>query len=65
MVSTMPKTVYDSLRLVSMVDLPCFHDHSNGNLYEIKGEVKNLEVQFEKEMQQWTSSSWSPLIKET
>ena len=24
MVSIMPKTVYDSLRLVSMVDLPCF-----------------------------------------
>ena len=48
MVSTMPKTVYDSLRLVSMVDLPCFHDHSNGNLYEIKGEVKNIQVQFGK-----------------
>ena len=37
MVSTMPKIVYDSLKLVSMVDLPCFHDHSNGNIYEIKG----------------------------
>ena len=48
MVSTMPKTVYDSLKLVSMVDLPCFHDHSNGNLYEIKGEVKNIQVQFGK-----------------
>src|SRR3954468_14137199 len=31
MVSTMPKTFYDSLRLVSILDLPCFHDHSNGN----------------------------------
>src|SRR4051812_35093886 len=31
-----------------MVDLPCLHDHSNGNLYEIKGEVKNLQVQFGK-----------------
>src|SRR3954468_12936266 len=48
MVSTMPKTFYDSLNLVSIVDLPCFHDHSNGNLYEIKGEVKNLQVQFGK-----------------
>src|SRR3954470_14802474 len=48
MVSTIPKTVYDSLKLVSMVDLPCLHDHSNGNLYEIKGEVKNLQVQFGK-----------------
>src|SRR3954463_6827204 len=48
MVSTMPKTVYDSLRLVSMVDLPCFHDHSNGDLYEIKVDVKNLQVQFGK-----------------
>ena len=37
MVSTMPKTVYDSLKLVSMVDLPYFHDHSNGNVYDIKG----------------------------
>src|SRR3954467_5445560 len=44
----MPKFFYDSLRLVSMVDLPCFHDHSNGNLYEIKGEVKNFQVQFGK-----------------
>ena len=48
MVSTMPKTVYDSLKLVSMVDLPCFHDHYNGNLYDIKGEVKNIQVQFGK-----------------
>ena len=48
MISTMPKTVYDSLKLVSMVDLRSFHDHSNGNLYEIKGEVKNLQVQFGK-----------------
>src|SRR3954471_10130418 len=31
-----------------MVDLPYFHDHSNGNLYEIKGEVKNIQVQFGK-----------------
>src|SRR4051812_42214658 len=31
-----------------MVDLPCLHDHSNGNLYEIKGDVKNLQVQFVK-----------------
>src|SRR3954464_14934958 len=31
-----------------MVDLPCFHDHSNFSLYEIKGEVKNLQVQFGK-----------------
>src|SRR4051812_32660656 len=48
MVSTMPKTVYDSLRLVKMVDLSCFHDHSNGNLYDIKGEVNNIQVQFGK-----------------
>ena len=48
MVSTMPKSVYDSLKLVNMVDLPCFHDHSNGNLYEIKGKLKNLQVQFGK-----------------
>ena len=31
-----------------MVDSHCFHDHSNGNIYEIKGEVKNLQVQFGK-----------------
>ena len=31
-----------------MVDLPGFHDHSNCDLYEIEGEVKNLQVQFGK-----------------
>ena len=31
-----------------MVDLPHLHYHSNGNVYEIKGEVKNLQVQFGK-----------------
>ena len=44
MVSTMPKTIYNSLKLVSMVDSPCFHDHSNGVTYETKGEVKNIQV---------------------
>ena len=65
MVSTMPKTDYDTLKLVSMVDLPCFHDHSNGNVYDIKGEVKNIQYNLVKEMQWWTSSLWSQPIKET
>ena len=31
MVSTMPKTVYDSLKLESMVDFPFYHAHANGD----------------------------------
>src|SRR4051812_42011675 len=29
MVSTMPKIVYNSLKLLSMVDLPCYLEHAN------------------------------------
>ena len=44
MVSTMPKTVYNSLKLVSMVNLPCYHEHGNGDIYEIQGKVDNIQV---------------------
>ena len=48
MVSTMPKIVYDSLKLVSMVDLPCYHEHANGDIFEIQGKVDIIQVQFSK-----------------
>ena len=44
MVSTMPKTIYNSLKLVSMVDLPCYHEHANGDISEIQGKVDNIQV---------------------
>ena len=48
MVSTMPKTVYNSLNLFSMVDLPCYHEHANGVISEIQGNVNNIQVWFAK-----------------
>ena len=44
MVSTMPKTVYDSLNLESMVDFPFYHAHANGDVSKITGEVNNIQV---------------------
>src|SRR3954462_315679 len=38
-VSTMPKLVYDSLKL-DMDKLSYYHEHSNGDISEIKGKVK-------------------------
>ena len=46
MVSTMPKTLYDSLKLVSMVDLPFYHVHVIGDISNIVGKVSNIQVQF-------------------
>ena len=37
MVSTMPKTIYNSLNLASMVDLPAYHEHANGDVSKIQG----------------------------
>jgi len=48
MVSTMPKTIYDSLNLASMVDLFCYHEHANGDISEIRGKVNNIQVRFVK-----------------
>src|ERR1041385_2958756 len=39
MVSTMPKIVYDSLKL-NMDKLSSYHEHANGDISEIKGKVK-------------------------
>ena len=44
MVSTMPKTVYNSLKLASMVDLRCYLEHANGDISEIQGKVNNFQV---------------------
>src|SRR4051812_36629297 len=48
MVSTMPKTAYNSLKLLSMVDLPCYLEYSNGDISEIQGKVNNIQVRFAK-----------------
>src|SRR4051812_37176774 len=48
MVSTMPKTIYDSLKLVSMVYLPFYHEHANADVSKIQGKVNNIQVQFPK-----------------
>ena len=44
MVSTMPKTVYDSLKLVSMVNFHFYHEHVNGDISKIQGKVDNIQV---------------------
>ena len=46
MVSSMPKTVYDSLKLESMVDFPFYHAHANGDISKIVGKVNNVQVNF-------------------
>ena len=40
-VSTMPKIVYDSLKL-DMDILSSYHEHSNGDISEIKGKVQEV-----------------------
>ena len=44
----MPKTVYDSSKLASMVDLLYYHEHANGDISEIQGKVENIQVHFAK-----------------
>src|SRR3954467_10542067 len=44
-VSTMPKLVYDSLKL-DMDKLSSYHEHANGDISEIKGKVKEVQVTF-------------------
>ena len=46
MVSSMPKTVYDSLKLESMVDYPFYHAHANGDISKIVGKVNNIQLHF-------------------
>ena len=45
MVSTMPKIVYDSLKL-NMDNLSYYHEHANGDISKIKGKVKEVQVAF-------------------
>src|ERR1041385_8982720 len=45
MVSTMPKIVYDFLKL-NMDNLSSYHKHANGEISEVKGKVKEVQVTF-------------------
>src|SRR3954468_9988039 len=45
MVSKMPKIVYDSLKL-NMDNLSSYHEHTNGDISEIQGKVKEIQVTF-------------------
>src|ERR1041385_899758 len=44
-VSTMPKIVYDALKL-DMDILSSYHEHSNGYISEVKGKVNKVQVAF-------------------
>src|SRR3954463_5617969 len=46
MVSIMPSFIYDSLYLASMDKFPSFHEHYNGDISEIQGRVKDIQVMF-------------------
>ena len=45
-VSIMPSFIYDSLYLASMDKFPSFHEHSNGDISEIQGRLKDVQVMF-------------------
>ena len=47
MVSTMPKVVYGSLWL-DMDFFSSYHEHANGDISEIQGKVKDVQVTFSK-----------------
>src|ERR1041385_8915997 len=57
MVSTMPKIVYDSLKL-NMDNLSSYHEHANGDISDIKGKVKEVQVTFLKRVATMDSSPW-------
>ena len=42
--SIMAKTVYDSLKLVNMVDFPFYHAHANGDISKIVGKVNDIQI---------------------
>src|SRR3954468_11246995 len=46
MVSIMPSFIYDSLYLASVDKFPSFHEHSNGDISEIHGRLKDVQVMF-------------------
>src|ERR1043165_1151556 len=45
-VSILPSFIYDFLYLASMDRFPSFHEHSNGDISEIQGRLKNVQVMF-------------------
>src|SRR4051812_40724756 len=48
MISTMPKDVYDCLKLTSMVNFSSYHEHADGNVSKIQGKVHDIQVMFTK-----------------
>src|SRR3954463_11926655 len=42
----MPSFIYDSLYLASMENFPSFHEHSNGDISEIQGRLKDVQGMF-------------------
>ena len=42
----MPRFIYDSLYLASMDKLSSFHEHPNGDISEIQGRLKAVQVMF-------------------
>src|SRR3954470_20631938 len=46
MVSIMPRFIYDFLNLANMEKFPSFHEHSNGDISEIQGRAKDVQVMF-------------------
>ena len=46
MVSTIPKNIYDYLKLLSMRGFPFYHAHANGDVSKIVGKVNSIQVQF-------------------
>src|SRR4051812_23544663 len=50
MVSTIPKIVYDSLKL-DMDNFSSYHENANGDILDIKGKVKEVQVTFLKRVE--------------
>src|SRR3954462_12062824 len=44
MVPIIPRIIYDSLTLTNMDKFPYFHEHANGNVSEIQGRAKVIQV---------------------
>ena len=57
MVSIMPRVIYDYLNLTNMDNFPSFHEHANGDVSEIQGRAKDVQVMFLKEAWRLTFSS--------
>ena len=46
MVSIMPRFIYDSLNLANMDNFSSFHEYYNGDISEIQGRAKDVQVMF-------------------